>query len=120
MRVEINVPEPLASLLGFLASGGKKVTPAAPSSDVRNRLGTISTPQRKSLESKLGRPNNKDRRALLGPRAWVTYPQESQLLQWVPLLTLRQWMGLVRPASYCGTDRTPVYGGNRKLTCQQS
>ena len=39
-RVRSNVPEPLANRLGPLASEASNVTPAAPSSDVRERFGT--------------------------------------------------------------------------------
>ena len=56
-RVRSNVPEPLANSLGPLKSEAGIATPSAPSSDVRERLGTVSPPRRQSLESRLGRPN---------------------------------------------------------------
>ena len=56
-RVRSNVPEPLANRLGPLTSEAGVPAPAAPSSDVRERLGTVSPPRRQSLESRLGRPN---------------------------------------------------------------
>ena len=55
-RVRGNVPEPLASRLGSLAMETGATAPFAPSSDVRERLGTAPPPRRQPLESRLGRP----------------------------------------------------------------
>ena len=53
-RVRGNVPESLANLLGPLAMETGAPAPIAPSSDVRERLGTVP-PRRQPLESRLGR-----------------------------------------------------------------
>ena len=50
-----NVPESLANRLGPLAMETGAAAPVAPSSDVRERLGTIPLPRRQPLESRLGR-----------------------------------------------------------------
>ena len=55
-RVRGNVPEPLANRLGPLAMETGEAAPVAPSSDVRERLGTAPRPRRQPLESRLGRP----------------------------------------------------------------
>ena len=56
-RVRSNVPEPLASCLGPLTSEACVAAPSVSSSDLRERLGTVSPPRRQSLESRLGSPN---------------------------------------------------------------
>ena len=56
-RVKSNVPDPLANRLGPLTYQAGVAAPAAPSSDVRESLGTAPPPRRQSLESRLGRPN---------------------------------------------------------------
>ena len=55
-RVRGNVPEPLANCVGPLALETGATAPVAPSSDVRERLGTAAPPRRQPLESRLGRP----------------------------------------------------------------
>ena len=57
-RVRGNVTEPLANHLGPLAMETGATIPVAPSSDVRERLGTAPPPRRQPLESRLGRPND--------------------------------------------------------------
>ena len=54
-RVRDNGPESLANRLGPLAMETGGAAPVAPSSDVRERLGTARPPRRQSLESRLGR-----------------------------------------------------------------
>ena len=54
-RVRGNVPESLANRLGRLTMETRATTPVAPSSDLRERLGTAPPPRRKLLESRLGR-----------------------------------------------------------------
>ena len=51
------MPEPLANRLGPLTSEASVTAPSVPSSDERERLGTVSPPRRQSLKSRLGRPN---------------------------------------------------------------
>ena len=58
-RVRGNVPEPLASRLGPLATETGAVAPVAPSSDVRERCVT-APPPRQPLESRLGRQNDQN------------------------------------------------------------
>ena len=55
-RRRVNVPEPLAKRIGSLVMETGATAPVAPSSDVRERLGTAPPPRRKPLESRLGRP----------------------------------------------------------------
>ena len=55
-RVRGNVPKPLTSSLEPLASEKGATAPVAPSSDVRERLGTAPPPRRQPLERRLGRP----------------------------------------------------------------
>ena len=55
-----NVPEPLASRLGPLVTEASGAARAAPSSDVRERLGTAPPPRRQPLECRLGRPNDQN------------------------------------------------------------
>ena len=52
--------EPLAHILGPLASETKNIAPAVHSSDARERLRTAPRPQRQPLKSRLGRPNNQN------------------------------------------------------------
>ena len=54
------MPEPLASRLGPLVTEARSSAPAAPSSDVRERLRTAPPPRRQPLESRLGRPNDQN------------------------------------------------------------
>ena len=54
-RVRGNVSESLANRLGPLAMETGAAAPVAPSSDVRESLGTAPPPRRQSLESRLGR-----------------------------------------------------------------
>ena len=51
-----NLPETLGSRLGPVAMETGAIAPIAPSSDVRERLGTAPPPRRQPLESRLGRP----------------------------------------------------------------
>ena len=53
-RVRGNVPESLVNRLGPLAMETGAAAPVAPSSDVRESLGTAPTPRRQPLESRLG------------------------------------------------------------------
>ena len=55
-RVRGNVPEPLNYRVGPLALETGATASVAPSSDVRERLGTAAPPRRQPLESRLGRP----------------------------------------------------------------
>ena len=55
-RVSGNWPEPLANRLGPLGMETGATAPVAPSSDVRERLGTAPLPRRQPLESRPGRP----------------------------------------------------------------
>ena len=55
-RVRDNVPEPLATRLVPLAMETGATAPVAPSSDVREIMGTARPPRRQPLESRLGRP----------------------------------------------------------------
>ena len=48
-----NVPEPLVNRLGPLAIETRATAPVAPSSDVREKLGTTPPPRRQPLESRL-------------------------------------------------------------------
>ena len=59
--------EPLANCLGPLASEASGAAPAAPSSDVRERLGTAPPPRRQSMESRLGRPNDQNQTRAFRP-----------------------------------------------------
>ena len=59
-RVRSNVPEPLANRLGPLASEANNVTPAAPSSYVKETLGFAPPPRRQPLESRIVRPNDQN------------------------------------------------------------
>ena len=54
-RVRSNVPESLVNRLGPLAMETGAAAPVAPSSDVRERLGSAPPPRRQPLESRLGR-----------------------------------------------------------------
>ena len=54
-RVRGNVPESLANRLEPLAMETGAAAPVAPTSDVRERLGTAPPPRRQPLESRLGR-----------------------------------------------------------------
>ena len=54
-RVRGNVPESLVNRLGPLAMETGAAAPVAPSSDVRERLGSAPPPRRQPLESRLGR-----------------------------------------------------------------
>ena len=54
-RVRGNVPESLVNRLGALATGTGTTAPVAPSSVLRERLGTAPPPRRQPLESRLGR-----------------------------------------------------------------
>ena len=49
-----NVPDSLANRLGSLAMETGAAAPVAPSSDVRDRLGTAPLPRRQPMESRLG------------------------------------------------------------------
>ena len=55
-RVRGNVPDPLASRLAPLALETGATAPVAPSSEVRERLGTAPPPRRQPIESRIGRP----------------------------------------------------------------
>ena len=54
-RVRGNMPESLANRLGPLAMETEATAPVAPSTDVRERLGTAPPPGRQPLENRLGR-----------------------------------------------------------------
>ena len=56
-----NVSESLANLLGPLAMETGAAAPVAPSSDVRERLGTVPPPRAQPLESRLGRSVDQNR-----------------------------------------------------------
>ena len=60
-RVRGNVPESLANRLGPLAMETGAAAPVAPSSDVRERLGTAPPPRTQPLESRLGRSVDQNR-----------------------------------------------------------
>ena len=55
-----SVPESLTNRLGPLASEANGTAPAAPNSDVREKLETALPPRRQPLESRLGRPNDQN------------------------------------------------------------
>ena len=59
-RMRSNAPEPLAYRFGPLPSEAKNVAPTAPSSDLRERLGTTPPNRRQHLGSRLGRPNDRN------------------------------------------------------------
>ena len=54
-RIRASVPESLVNHLGPLAMETAEATPIAPSSNVRERLGTAPPPRTQPLESRLGR-----------------------------------------------------------------
>ena len=54
-RIRASVPESLVNRLGPLAMGTVVAAPTAPSSNVRERLGTAPPPRTQPLESRLGR-----------------------------------------------------------------
>ena len=60
-RVRGNVPESLSNRLGPLAMQTGAAAPVAPSSDVRERLGTAPPPRTQPLESRLGRSVDQNR-----------------------------------------------------------
>ena len=60
-RVRGNVPESLINRLGLLATETATAAPVAPSSDVRERLGTAPPPRAQPLESRLGRSVDQNR-----------------------------------------------------------
>ena len=60
-RVMGNVPESLANRLGPLAMETGAAAPVAPSSDVREMLGTAPPPRTQPLESRLGRSVDQNR-----------------------------------------------------------
>ena len=56
-----NVPESLVNRLGPLATETAAAAPVAPSSDVREKLGTAPPPRSQPLESRLGRSVDQNR-----------------------------------------------------------
>ena len=60
-RVRGNVPESLINRLGPLATETGAAAPVAPSSDVREMLGTAPSPRTQPLESRLGRSVDQNR-----------------------------------------------------------
>ena len=73
-KVRGNVPESLANRLGPLAMETVATAPVAPSSDVRERLGTAPPPRRQPLESRLRDQLIRVRLALRPYRGRVTRP----------------------------------------------
>ena len=60
-RIRASVPESLVNRLGPLAMETAAATPIAPSSNVRERLGTAPPPRTQPLESRLGRSVDQNR-----------------------------------------------------------
>ena len=60
-RMKVSVPEPLVNRLGPLAMETATAAPIAPSSNVRERLGTAPPPRTQPLESRLGRSVDQNR-----------------------------------------------------------
>ena len=60
-RMKASVPEPLVNRLGPLAMETATAAPIAPSSNVRERLGTAPPPRTQPLESRLGRSVDQNR-----------------------------------------------------------
>ena len=71
--------EPLANRLGPLTSETGNATPAAPNSDVRERLATDPPRRRQPVESRLGRPNEQN------PTSSQTSTSESNLPATIPV-----------------------------------
>ena len=60
-RIRASVPESLVNRLGPLAMETAAVAPVAPSSNVRDRLGTAPPPRTQPIESRLGRSVDQNR-----------------------------------------------------------
>ena len=80
-RVRGNVPESLANRLGPLAMETGGAAPVAPSSDVRERLGTAPPPRTQPLESRLGRLVDQNRLAPRPCLGGMTRPLQQTLLR---------------------------------------
>ena len=113
-RVRGNVPEPLANRLGPLAMETGATTPVAPSSDVRERLGTAPPPRRQPFESRFGRPIDQSQTSsqtvsrTSNPPAMVPAPAGS------PPTSATPAKGIEPNSVLPGTVQIPAIGGQYK------
>ena len=125
-RVRGNVPESLANRLGPLAMETGAAAPVAPSSDVRERLGTAPPPRTEPLESRLGRLVDQNRTSSQCPLQQLPVPANDTPATATPASTTGNRRAPCRrrelnQAVCCfGTVQIPAVGDNIRQTCQRS
>ena len=120
-RIKASVPESLVNRLGPLAMETAAAALIAPSSNVRERLGTAPPPRTQPLESRLGRSVDQNRitpRPCLG--GTTRLPRQTLLQQQDRLRAPCQRRELNQAACCFGTDQTLVIGDSTRRTCQRS
>ena len=120
-RIRASVPESLVNRLGPLAMETAAAAPIAPSSNVRERLGTAPPPRTQPIESRLGRSvdqnrNNSQTVSRRNDPPATANPASAAGLLRAPC----QRRELNQAACYFGTDQTLVIGDSTRRTCQRS
>ena len=113
-RIRASVPESLVIRLGPLAT-------VAPSSNVRERLGTAPPTRTQPLESRLGRSVDQNRNNSQTVSRRNDPHATANLLQQPGRLRAPCQRRELNQAACCfGTDQTLVIGGSTRRTCQRS
>ena len=119
-RIRASVPESLVDRLGPLAMETAAAATVAPSSNVRERLGTAPPPRTQPLESRLGRSVDQNRNnSQTVSRRTIRLPWQTQLQQPDRLRAPCQWRELNQACCF-GTDQTLVIGDSTRRKCQRS
>ena len=120
-RVKGNVPKPLTNRLGPLAMEMRATAPVAPSSDVRERLGTAPPPRRQPLESRIGRPIDQSQTSSQTiSRTSNRPPRQVLLLQEAHRRVPCRRKELSQAACCVGTVQIPAVGDIIKRLCQRT
>ena len=121
-RIRASVPESLVNRLGPLTMETAAATTVAPSSNVRERLGTAPPPRTQPLESRLGRSvvQNRNNSQTVSRRNDPPWPRQTLLQQQDRLRAPCQRRELNQAACCFGTDQTRVIGDSTRRTCPRS
>ena len=120
-RIRGSVPESLANRLRPLATETATAAPVAPSSNVRERLGTAPPPRTQPLESRLGRSVDQNRNNSQTVSRMSDPPATANPASTAgPSTSAVATEQLNRAACCFGTAQTLIIGDNIRRTCQRS
>ena len=116
-RLRGNVSESLAGRLGPLAMERSATAPIAPSSRVKERLGTAPPPRRQPLESRLGRPIDQSRNSSQTVARTSNTPATAPASARSPSTSATPAEGIDPNSVLLWNRLDPSGWGNTKLTC---